>query len=48
MTREYRYVLKSRFLLYLAAGWRFAGHVVEPMIEHHGNYSVLMEREVAQ
>ena len=32
------------FLTWLAQGWRFCGHVVEPMHGHHGQYSCLMEK----
>lgn len=32
------------WLRLLAEGWRFDGLVVEPMLGHHGRYSVLMVR----
>lgn len=38
------YVPLDRFVLWLAQGWRFSGHVVEPMRGHHGAFSCLMER----
>ena len=38
---------RHAFLAYLAAGWRFANGVAEPMQGAHGDYSVMLEREAA-
>mgnify|MGYP006436176853 CR=1 FL=1 len=35
---------RNVFLAYLAAGWRFANNVAEPMPGAHGDYSVILER----
>ena len=37
-------LLANLLFLALAQGWRFSGHVVEPMRGHHGAFSCLMER----
>lgn len=42
MTWLVRYVPLNGFLLALAQGWRFCGHVVEP---ERSGWSVLMERD---
>lgn len=41
---EALYVPLDRFLLYLAAGWRFDGDVAEPIDAHHGAHACLMVR----
>jgi len=48
MTCDVIYAPHDAFLGYLAAGWRFANHVAEPMPGSHGAWSVLMEQEVSQ
>lgn len=40
---KYHYVPLRRFLIWLAAGWRFP-LVVRPMLGWHGRYSCLMWR----
>ena len=34
----------GRFLPYLAIGWRFIDDIAEPVIGHHGAYSVMLMR----
>lgn len=38
---------RDGFLPYLAAGWRFACDIAEPMIGSHGAWSVCLEREAS-
>ena len=40
---ELMYALINRFLLLMADGWRLP-FPVEPMMGHHGQYSILMRR----
>lgn len=42
---EVFYAPNNQFLALLAQGWRLP-FIVEPMIAHHGKYSILLEREV--
>ena len=46
--KEYLSVPLDRFVLALAAGWRFPGRlpVAGPSIGHHGRYRVLMYRRL--
>jgi len=44
---DYLFAPLDRWLPLLAAGWRFAGLVVEPMAGHHGRHAVLLERRVS-
>lgn len=37
------YVPLGEFVLWLARGWRFCGHVAEPMNGYHGHFACLME-----
>ena len=35
---------RDAFLPYLAAGWRFANDIAQPMPGSHGAWSVMLER----
>lgn len=44
MTEVIYYAPRNRFLALLAQGWSLP-FIVEPMMAHHGRYSILLERK---
>ena len=41
----YAFAPLSSYCLWLAQGWEFPRMIVEPMIGHHGAWSVLLRRK---